>query len=483
MLLLRPRRHAPRAESNDVMHSIEQLRARFAAFGQDQVFRFWNDLEPERQRALADQAAQIDLEDLARTFEHTRALAAPGSRKLQPAPVEPLPSRGGDPERRRLARERGEALIRAGRVAVMVVAGGQGTRLGFPGPKGLFPLGPASSRTLFELQAQKLRRARERYGVPIPWCVMTSPATDAATRAFFAEQKFFGLPAEDVLFLCQGTAPALDFEGRLLLEAPDRIVESPNGHGGAFQALARSGVLDELERRGITAIAYYQVDNPLVPLVDPVFLGFHALEDAQMSAKVVRKIDPMEKVGVVARIDGRIGVVEYTEIDDEHRNLRDASGELVYWAGSIAIHVLDVGFARQVAARAEQLLPYHASAKKIPFLDAQGRRVEPKEPNGYKLERFLFDALPAAERVAILEIEREDEYAPVKNAEGNDSPETARRALDALARRWLASANVAVPDDVWVELDHARIDCEDDVRALGVHGLPHEAIRLAPRGG
>src|SRR5690606_25734466 len=178
---------------------------------------------------------------------------------------------------------------------------------GFPGPKGLFPLGPATGRTLFELQAQKLRRARARYGVPIPWCVMTSPATDAATHAFFAEQKYFGLPAEDVLFLCQGTAPALDFEGRLLLEAPDRIVESPNGHGGAFQALARSGVLDELERRGITAIAYYQVDNPLVPLVDPVFLGFHALEDAQMSAKVVRKIDPMEKVGVVARIDGRIG--------------------------------------------------------------------------------------------------------------------------------------------------------------------------------
>lgn len=463
--------------------SIEQLRERFAAYGQDHVFRFWNSLEPERRRALADQAARIDLGELQRTFAGTRRLAAPGTRKLEPAPVEALPAHGGDPGRRKAARERGESLLREGRVAVLVVAGGQGTRLGFDAPKGVFPLGPASGRTLFELQAQKLRAARRRWGVPIPWLVMTSPATDAPTRAFFAEHGCFGVPSGDVSFLCQATAPALDFEGRLLLDAPHRIVESPNGHGGAFQALADSGALDELERRGITTLSYYQVDNPLVPLVDPVFLGLHALEDAQMSAKVVRKVDPMEKVGVLARVDGRIGVVEYTEIDDQHRNLRDGAGELVYWAGSIAIHVLDVGFARRVAADAERLLPYHASAKKIPHLDEAGRRVQPAEPNGYKLERFLFDALPAAERVAILEIEREDEYAPVKNAEGTDSPATSRRALDALARRWLASAGVAPPQDAWVELDHARIDGEDDVRALGVRSLPHEAIRLAPRGG
>jgi UDP-N-acetylglucosamine/UDP-N-acetylgalactosamine diphosphorylase len=365
----------------------------------------------------------------------------------------------------------------------MVVAGGQGTRLGFEGPKGLFPLGPVSGRSLFELQAQKLRAARRRWGAPIPWCVMTSPATDTATRAYFAERGSFGLPPDDVLFLCQATAPALDFEGRLLLEAPDRIAESPNGHGGAFQALADSGVLADLGRRGITTLSYYQVDNPLVPLVDPVFLGLHALEGAEMSAKVVRKLDPMEKVGVLARVDGRVGVVEYTEIDDQHRHLRDANSALVYWAGSIAVHALDVAFAGRVAADAERLLPYHASAKRIPFVDAGGRRVEPAEPNGHKLERFLFDALPAAARVAILEVERADEYAPVKNAEGGDSPATSRAALDALARRWLSGVGIEVPGDAWIELDHARIDGEDDLRALGVRSLPHEAIRLAPRGG
>jgi UDP-N-acetylglucosamine/UDP-N-acetylgalactosamine diphosphorylase len=463
-----------------VTQSIEQLRERFAAFGQDHVFRFWPSLAPEQRQALAAQAAGIDLGELQRTLEHTRRLAAPGARKLEPAPVEALPSHGGDPVRRAAARERGEALLREGRAAVLVVAGGQGTRLGFDGPKGLFPLGPVTGRTLFELQAQKLHAARRRWGVAIPWLVMTSPATDAPTRAFFAAHEQFGL--EDVSFLCQATAPALDFEGRLLLETPDRIAESPNGHGGAFQALADSGALAALSRRGITTLSYYQVDNPLVPLVDPVFLGLHALAGAEMSAKVVRKLDPMEKVGVVAQLDGQIGVVEYTEIDDQHRHLRDGAGELVYWAGSIAIHVLDVAFAKRVAADAERLLPYHASAKKIPFVDADGRRVEPREPNGHKLERFLFDALPAAARVSVLEVERNEEYAPVKNADGADSPETARRALDAQARRWLAGCGLAPPADSWVELDHARVDDEDDLRALGVRSLPHEAIRLAPMG-
>lgn len=462
---------------------IEQLRERFAAFGQDHVFRFWDALAPEDRQALAQQAASIDLEALRRAYEHTRRLVAPGQRRLEPAPVEPLPSRGGDRQRRAEAWERGNSLLSEGRVAAFVVAGGQGTRLGFDGPKGLFPIGPTSDRSLFELQAQKLRGARRRWNVPIPWYVMTSAATDAPTRSFFAARDHFGLPAEDVFFVRQSTVPSLDFEGRLLLESPGRIVESPNGHGGAFSALADSGALADMRRRGVDTISYYQVDNPLAPLLDPLFLGLHALTGAEMSAKVVRKLDPMEKVGVVAQVDGQIGVVEYTEIDDEHRHLRDADGELVYWAGSIALHGIDTAFAERVAADAESLLPYHASAKKIPAIDATGRMLSPSAPNGYKLERFLFDALPAAAASAVLEVEREEEYAPVKNAEGPDSPATARRALDGLARRWLAAAGLEVPRDVWVELDHAQIDGEQDLRALGLHNLSHEAIRLVPREG
>jgi UDP-N-acetylglucosamine pyrophosphorylase len=463
-----------------VQDPIDPIRKQYDEAGQGHVFRFWDALDDAARRQLGAQAARIDLGALRRLHASTRELAAPGSRRLEPASVERLPGHGGSAARRADAAAHGAELLARGRVAVMVVAGGQGTRLGYDGPKGLFPLGPATGRTLFELQAQKIRGARRRSGAAIPWLVMTSDATDAATRASFAEKRFFGLPETDVFFLRQGSVPALDFEGRLMLEAPDRIAESPNGHGGAFQALADSGALDELERRGITTISYYQVDNPLIQLADPVFLGLHAQSGAEMSAKVVRKVDPMEKVGVLARVDGRVGVVEYTEIDDAHRFATDPAGELVYWAGSVAIHALDVAFARRIAAGAERHLPYHASAKKIPFVDAAGATVRPSEPNGHKLERFLFDALPAARHVALLEVERADEYAPLKNAEGTDSPATARRALDAVARRWLAIANVATPDDRWVEVDHAKVDCADDVRAH-VRRAEDAGLVLAPR--
>ncbi len=459
---------------------IDQLKKHYEEFGQGHVFRFWNELDEAAREALVRQAAAMDLAELQRVHEQTRALASPGARNLEPAPVECLPAYGGNSARRAEARERGETMLEAGRVAVMVVAGGQGTRLGFDGPKGVFPLGPVSGRTLFELQAQKIRGARRRHAARIPWYVMTSPATDAPTRAYLAERKYFGLPREDVFFLCQSMAPALDFEGQLLLESRGRIAESPNGHGGSFEALADSGALDDMSARGITTISYYQVDNPLIQLADPVFLGLHDRVGAEMSAKVVRKIDPLEKVGVLARVDGRIGVIEYTEIDDEHRYQKDATGELVYWAGSIAIHALDVAFARRVAAEAERYLPYHASAKKIPFIDDDGRAVKPAEPNGHKLERFLFDALPAAQRVALVEVAREDEYAPVKNAEGGDSPQTARAALDALARRWLAAGSIEVPTDQWIEVDHAQVDGEEDVRA-GVRRAQDAGLLLASR--
>lgn len=467
----------------NVQESIDQLRERYAAFGQGHVFRFWDSLDAGARSALVAQARHIDLPELQRMHEHTRKLAAPGARTLAPVLIERLPERGGSSERRAAARKRGEELLGSGRVGVMVVAGGQGTRLGFPGPKGAFPLGPASGRTLFELYAEKVRGARRRHRTAIPWYVMTSPATDAPTRAFFEQRDWLGLPRGDVMFLCQAMLPALDFEGRLILEAPGRIAESPNGHGGAFQALADSGALDDMARRGVSTISYFQVDNPMIRLADPLFLGLHDLEGAEMSCKVVSKLDPIEKVGVVARVDGRIGIVEYTEIDDAHRNARDGSGELVYWAGSIAIHALEVAFARRVAARADALLPYHASAKKIPCVDDSGRSQAPAQPNGHKLERFLFDALPAAERVAVLEVERSEEYAPVKNAEGSDSPATARAALDAQARSWLAAGGLDAPRGAWVEVDHARIDGEEDARESGIRSVSDPAIRTAPRGG
>jgi UDP-N-acetylglucosamine/UDP-N-acetylgalactosamine diphosphorylase len=460
---------------------IAALRARFVEHGQGHVFRFFDQLDAAARARLARQLAAIDLPALLRGFAATREEARAARAKLEPVDVVEAPGRGGDLAAHARARERGEALLAEGRVGVMVVAGGQATRLGFPGPKGAYPLGPVSGRSLFEIHAQKLRRLRARSGRPVPWYVMTSPATDADTRRFFAGHGYFGLPESDVFFLVQRMVPSFDFEGRLLLESPDRVFENPDGHGGALTALLESGALDDMQARGIDTLFYFQVDNPLVRIADPAFLGFHAERSSQVSCKVVRKEDPGEKVGVVARVDGRVGVVEYTEIDDEHRHARDEAGLLRFWAGSIAVHVFDTAFVRRVARDADTLLPYHASAKRIPCVDETGRTHTPPEPSGYKLERFVFDALGAAERVLVMETPRSEEYSPVKNATGTDSPATARRDLVSRYREWLALAGVETPAGTVIEIDHSRVDDPEDARALGIRsaGEAGDVIHIA----
>lgn len=460
---------------------FEALRARFAAHGQAHVFRFWDRLSAPQRRALVAQCAALDLPRLLAALAATRRAGVAAPPKLSPVPVERLPEHGGDARRFAAAQRRGLELLRAGRVALLVVAGGQATRLGFAGPKGAFPIGPVSERSLFEIQAQKIRRLRQRCGVALPWYVMTSPATDAETQRFFATRAGFGLPESDIVFFRQGMVPSFDFEDRLILAEPGRVMQNPDGHGGSLTALLASDALDELERRGVTTLFYYQVDNPLIRMADPTFLGFHDESQAEVSCKVVRKVDPLEKVGVVACRDEVVGVVEYTELSDEHRYARDAEGELLYWAGNVAIHAFELGFVRRIASQADRWLPFHASQKKIPGVDDDGRPVSPSEPNGYKLERFVFDALPAAQRVCVVESERHAEFSPVKNARGDDSPETARRDLVSQYRSWLEAAGLDVPPGA-LEIDHSEIDSEEDAREARLANLAQagDIVRFAP---
>ena len=470
--------------------NLAELQSRFEAQDQGHVFRHWERLDPSGRERLLAQAAGLEpqLADLARAYASARAEldAAVGGTQdtpdVVPAEAIALPENGGDPARSAAARERGEALLRDGRVGVFLVAGGQGTRLGFPHPKGCYPIGPVSDRTLFEIQAQKIRGLSRRIGRPVPWYVMTSDATDAETRDAFADADYYGLPSEDVFIFQQEMVPAFDFDGRLILEREDQIFENPNGHGGSLTALVSSGALDDMERRGVDTLFYYQVDNPLVRIADPTYLGFHDEAGAEMSCKVVRKVDPQEKVGVVARIDGRVGIVEYTELRDEERYAQDERGALRFWAGSIAIHLLNTAFVRRVAADAYRLLPFHLSAKKIPTVDEAGKPVQPSEPNGYKLERFVFDALGEARAVCVVETAKAEEFSPVKNASGNDSPDTCRHDLDAQYRRWLAAGGIDAPDqDVRIEIDHSKIDGPDEVRTAGFGSLADagETIRTA----
>ncbi len=451
---------------------FETLRSQFQSHGQGHVFRFWDRLDATARRCLLSQAAGIDLPAALRAIALAREPQAPDARTLEPVPVERLPEHGGDAARWAEAREIGEAALRAGRVAAMVVAGGQATRLGYAGPKGLYPIGPVTQRSLFELQAQKLRGLERRFGRRVPWYVMTSEATDAQTRAFFRGSQCFGLAENDVFFFRQGMLPSFDFDDRMLLESPGRIMLNPDGHGGSLTALHASGALDDMQQRGIDTLFYYQVDNPLVQICDPMYLGFHFGAGAEMSCKVVQKLEPMEKVGVLARADAETLVIEYTELSDAFRNARDANGELRYWAGNMALHVFSLPFLRRVASAADRWLSFHASEKKIPTVDDEGRPVLPAAPNGRKLERFVFDALPAARAVCVVETSREREYAPVKNADGPDSPTTARRALMARYRSWLAAGGIELPPPgTRIEIDHSRLDGEEDARRLGIQNL------------
>ena len=425
------------------------IRRRAADAGQDHVFRFWADLSGYGRRRLLEQLAEIDFRQLGRLIErhvrHPEPENLPAD--LQPAPFIPLPTTDAQRRERCHMRGRGDRLIAAGKVAAFTVAGGQGTRLGYNGPKGAFRVGPVSERPLFQVFAEGILAVRRASGAAIPWYVMTSETNDQATRDFFAEHDYFGLPRGDVLFFRQGMMPAVDFKGRLILSAPDSLARSPDGHGGSLLALARRGMLADMADRGVEHISYFQVDNPLVPPLDPVFLGYHADAGSDMSSKMARKRDPFEKLGNFCLSGDRLHVIEYSDMPDDLAEQTDGEGRLRFEAGSIAIHILARRFVERLTAGGEFALPFHRAEKKIPYVDEAGETVTPDEPNGVKFEMFVFDALPLAENPVVLEIDRAREFSPVKNAQGEDSPATARRDMVRLAADRLEAAGVAVPRD------------------------------------
>ncbi|MGD9695530.1 MAG: UTP--glucose-1-phosphate uridylyltransferase [Thermoleophilia bacterium] len=450
------------------------VRAALREAGQEHLAAALDRLDGPRREGLRAQIEALDLPLVGRLVEGLRAGDPAPLGTVEPLAAEDviaLPRDDADRAREAAAREAGEALLGEGRVAAVLLAGGQGTRLGFDGPKGDFPFAPLTGRTLFAHHAAKIAALRARYGA-LPWYVLTSPQNDAATRASFAAAGDFGLEPGSVRFVVQGTLPAVDrATGRILLEAPDRLALSPDGHGGLLSALRGSGALAEMASLGVDTIFTFQVDNPLLTVCRPEFLGHHARAGADMSSVAVRKLSPEERMGVIVRLDGSTGVVEYSDLPDELARLRDDDGELSLWAGSIAVHCIDRAFAERLTEGGLRL-PYHHALKRVPFVDEDGAVVDPADPNAVKFETFLFDALPFARRSVTVEAAREDEFSPIKNAEGTDSPRSARRDLNRLYARWLEAAGVDVPrgDDgepVDIEIDPRRaLDAADLAAAL-----------------
>ncbi len=478
-----------------------RVRAALQKHGQEHVLAFIDGLAATQRKRLLEQIASIDFTALDGLIEqyvrYKHAFHLP--QNLVPATYYPHDSTS--PERPYDAakfRALGEGLIRQGKVAAFTVAGGQGTRLGWNGPKGTYPATVITGKPLFRVFAEQILATQKRYGVKFPWYIMTSDLNDADTRRFFADNNYFGVPSprENVFIFPQGLLPSIDAKtGRILLANKGEIAMNPDGHGGSIKALRASGAIDHMRSRGIEHISYFQVDNPLVRAIDPLFIGLHGAapdSSAEMSSKMVAKAYAEEKVGVFCRggPGGKTMVIEYSDLPADLAKQTNADGSLRFNGGSIAIHLISVAFVERLTADAHGgrtgfALPYHRADKKVPYVDVQtGKIVQPASANGVKLEAFVFDAIPLAESSIVYETSRLEEFAPIKNADGVDSAATSHQLQSDRAGGWLEACGVEIPRcangqiEARIEISPLTAMCAEDLRGTNAR-LPKRIERAA----
>ena len=418
------------------------------------------------QEKLRAQVESLDWEELATALEECILKKNQNSIPSEYGPASYLPSTPATIEQEELyaqAYQHGEELIRSGKIAAFTVAGGQGTRLGYDGPKGTLPVSPIKNKPLFQLFAEQIRGVAEKYETVIPWYIMCSPLNLEATISHFEENSYYGLAKEDIKFFAQGVMPATDFEGNLLLASEDSLALSPNGHGGSLKALIDSGSIKDMADREIQHVSYFQVDNPLVSTINPLFIGLHDLQKSDMSSRSLTKTGPFEKLGNFVSIGDRISIIEYSDLPEEKALEKDESGQIKYRAGSPAIHILRRDFIEQFAS-GEIKLPYHRAEKKVAHVDQNGQLVTPDQPNAVKFETFVFDALPFAKNPLILEADREEEFSPVKNMTGVDSLESSRADQIQKAKNWILKAGHKYREDSIVEICPKSFPYPEDIQ-------------------
>ncbi|XP_031393161.1 UDP-N-acetylglucosamine diphosphorylase 1 [Punica granatum] len=426
----------------------QALLERLKDYGQEDAFAFWDELSPPERHSLVKDLESLDLSRIDRIIRCSMR-----SQGLPVAAIEPVPEsdvsavEGRTPEERERWWKMGLKAISEGKLAVLLLSGGQGTRLGSSDPKGCFNIGLPSGKSLFQIQAERIlcvqklaaRAAKEGSvaSVSIHWYIMTSPFTDDATRKFFESHKYFGLEADQVTFFQQGTMPCISKDGRFIMETPYRVAKAPDGNGGVYSALRSSKLLEDMAARGIKYIDCYGVDNALVRVADPTFLGYFIEKGSDAAAKVVRKAYPQEKVGVFVRRGkgGPLTVVEYSELDPALASMiNQETGRLRFCWSNVCLHMFTLDFLNQVANALEKDSIYHLAEKKIPSIHGHTA--------GMKMEQFVFDAFPYAPSTALFEVVREEEFAPVKNATGSsfDTPDSARLLVLRLHTRWVVAA-------------------------------------------
>lgn len=390
-------------------------------YGQEHLLNSFNSLSKEKQSELLDTILTMNFKQMQELYETTKIKANFENVKLEP--IAHVTKADLSQEELEKYTSLGENAIKNGKLAVVTMAGGQGTRLGHNGPKGTYDLGLDSHKSIFEILCDTMKEACEKYHVTIPWYLMTSDANHEDTIQFFKDHNYFGYPKEAVSFFIQGKLPMIDTEGKILLDEDGTIKQAADGHGGIFEAMRKNGVLYDMKEKGIEWVYIGGVDNVLAKMVDPVLTGLAISEGTLMAGKSVVKANPHERVGVFCKKDNKPNVIEYTEISDELAEATDAKGELLYGESHILCNQFHLSALEQIS---QNKLPYHVAFKKASYLNDKGEVIQPTEPNAYKFEAFLFDAFSTVDAMSILRVKREDEFAPVKNAEGVDSPETAR---------------------------------------------------------
>eukprot|EP00088_Acartia_fossae_P068182 TRINITY_DN8597_c0_g1_i1.p1 TRINITY_DN8597_c0_g1~~TRINITY_DN8597_c0_g1_i1.p1 ORF type:complete len:511 (-),score=165.20 TRINITY_DN8597_c0_g1_i1:230-1762(-) len=442
---------------------LKGIREELAKYGQEHLLHHWDTLSTAEQNELMQELEELDLEEVTEYFKRATCDLEQVGQKLDDR-MQPL----DDSQCGSIIKSTNEELVHyqdlslaeiaSGHVAILLLAGGQGTRLGVSYPKGMYNVGLPSNKTLFQLQAERIlkleRLAAQQTGKSgkITWYIMTSATTVGPTENFFKENDYFGLKQENIFVFQQGTLPCFTFDGKIILGEKHKISRAPDGNGGLYRALRTEGVLDNMKSRGVKYIQLYCVDNILVRVGDPVFIGYCLSKGAECANKVVRKQFPTEAVGITCKVDGHYQVVEYSEITTKSAELSNKDGSLVYSAANICIHFFTLEFLERVVTTNERYLQHHVAKKKIPYVTDKGDIVKPTTPNGIKMEKFVFDVFRFANNFVVWECLRDEEFAPLKNAEGakDCTPSYCRNAVLALHQKWLkmAGAEILSPSGV-----------------------------------
>jgi len=404
---------------NDELESIKQT---LKKYGQEHLLLKYDDLDEGGKLELINQIKSIDFDLLNKLYEQAQKPINHSNTVIEP--IEYVDKSKLTVKEKELYERKGIEAIKYNKFAIVTMAGGQGTRLGHKGPKGTFIFYPETNKSIFEALCDTIKDAWRKYDTIIPWYIMTSRENNDATVQFFEDNNYFGYPKDAIKFFSQGELPMISTDGKILLDKKGMIKKAANGHGGTLESMEKSKVIEQMKKNGVEWIFINGVDNVLVKPVDPLLIGMSIHNKVLGAVKSIEKIDPKEKVGVFCRKNKKVGVIEYTEISDEMANLRDDDRSLVYGDANAIFHLYNIKGLEKVS---ELKLPYHIALKKADYMDEHGKIIEGEKPNAYKFEMFIFDSYEMFDDVVVLRVKREEEFAPIKNAKGQDSPETARK--------------------------------------------------------